>query len=62
METLKLEAKHMIAIKETAFQKDSATRLLRSLIKQPIAVTRALENTDLRFTLIPQERRAIRVG
>lgn len=62
MKPFKLEAKHMVNIKETAFSKDASTRLMRDLIKNPEAVMVALENTSLRFSLMPQERRAIRLG
>ncbi len=62
MKPFKLEAKHMVPVKDTAFAKDKSTRLLRSLIQQPEAVMDALENTDLRFSLVPQKRRVVRLG
>ncbi len=62
MKPFKLEAKHMIRLNDTAFRKDVATRLMREVIKQPEAVMNAIQGTSLRFSLIPLERRAIRVG
>jgi len=62
MKPFKLEAKHMIPVKQTAFAKDKSTRLLRTLIERPEAVIDALENTELRFSLLPQKRRALRLG
>ena len=62
MKPFKLEAKHMVPLKDTAFAKDKSTQLLRSLVQQPKAVIAALEKTDLRFSLIPQKRRALRLG
>ncbi len=62
MKPFKLEAKHMVPVKDTAFAKDKSTKLLRSLIQQPEAVMEALENTDLRFSLVPQKRRVVRLG
>jgi hypothetical protein len=62
MKPFKLEAKHMVNIKETAFAKDASTRLMHDLIKNPETVVTALDTTSLRFSLMPQERRAIRLG
>ena len=47
-----LEAKYMVPVNETAFQKNSATKKMRDLIKQPEAVIHALENTPVRFSLV----------
>ena len=62
MKPFKLEAKHMIRLNDTAFRKDISTRTMRELVKQPEAVMNAIQSTSLRFSLIPMERRAIRVG
>ncbi|KAB7613405.1 hypothetical protein F9L33_12465 [Amylibacter sp. SFDW26] len=62
MKPFKLEAKHMVPVKDTAFAKDRSTKLLRSLVQRPEAVMEALENTDLRFSLVPQKRRVVRLG
>ncbi len=62
MNPFKLEAKHMIKLNDTAFQKGAATKLMRELIKHPDAVVEALQNTQVRFSLIPQENRAVRLG
>ncbi len=62
MKPFKLEAKHMVPLKDTAFAKDKSTRMLRSLVQKPEAVMEALENTDLRFSLVPQKRRTLRLG
>ncbi len=62
MKPFKLEAIHMVPVKNTAFAKDKSTRLLRSLIERPEAVMEALENTTLRFSLVPQKRRVVRLG
>ena len=47
-----LEAKYMVSVKETAFAKDSTTKMIRDLIRQPEAVMRALEETPVRFSLV----------
>ena len=62
MKQFTLEAKHMIRLNETAFHQDAATRAMREMIKQPKAVMDAIHGTSLRFSLVPMERRAIRVG
>lgn len=62
MKPFKLEAKHLVPLNETAFQKCTATQLMCELIKQPEIVMDAIENTALRFSLIPPVRRTIRVG
>lgn len=62
MKPFKLEVKDMINIKKTAFQKCPATQMMRYLIKQPDTVIVAMQNTNLRFTLIPQNRRVLRLG
>lgn len=49
-----LEAKYMVTIKKTAFPKDTATKMMRDLIKEPEAVMHALENTPVRFSLMQQ--------
>jgi hypothetical protein len=47
-----LEAKYMVSIKETAYPKDNATKMMRELVKHPEAVMQALENTPVRFSLV----------
>jgi hypothetical protein len=62
MKPFTLEAQHMVPVNETAFPKDASTKLMRDLIKEPEAVIDALQNTSVRFSLIPQKRRAVRLG
>ncbi len=62
MKPFKLQAKHMVRLNDTAFRKDASTHAMRKMIKQPKAVLNAMQDTSLRFSLIPMERRAIRVG
>jgi len=52
----------MIKLNNTAFKKDAATKLMSALIKHPDAVVEALQNTHLRFSLIPQGNCALRLG
>ena len=62
MTPYKLEAKHLVPIKDDAFPCSIETELLQDMIKQPDNVIRALQDTPLRFSLVPQKRRAVRLG
>lgn len=62
MKPFVLKAQDMVPVNKTAFQQSAHTQLLSDLIKDPKAVKMALEDTALRFSLVPHNVRAIRVG
>ena len=62
MTPYKLEAKHLVPIKDDAFPGGIETELLQDMIKKPDCVIIALQNTSLRFSLVQQKRRAVRLG
>ncbi len=62
MSPFNLEAKHLVPIKDDAFPGSVETQILQGMIKQPNAVIYALKETPLRFSLVPQKRRAVRLG
>ncbi|MBE9475857.1 MAG: hypothetical protein IME92_01855 [Proteobacteria bacterium] len=62
MSPYKLEAKHLVPIKDDAFPSCIQTQRFQDMIKKTDCVVIALQNTSLRFSLMQQNRRAVRLG